>query len=188
MRNKLAWVGNSYLSNFSEQAAITAWARASDRTKPQRALKILKKVNDMYKQTGDESIKPNLYTYNAVIDACARCYGNPEQQAASLKIAFAVNKAIFTANLEPNSITYATLLKTASNLLPEGDVRSQVVRAVFEKAKSAGYVDRNVLKAFDQASDRALYHELLKDAEDKNGFINMKNIPLDWRKKTTLKT
>lgn len=140
----------------------------------------------MYKQSGDESIKPNLYTYNAVIDACARCYGNPEQQAAALKIAFAVNKAILAANLEPNSITYSTLLKTANNLLPEGDVRSQVVRAVFEKAKSSGYIDSNIMKAFDQASDRVLYHELLKEAEDKNGFINMKNIPTEWKRNAPL--
>jgi hypothetical protein len=163
-------------------AAITAWARSRDYTKPQRALKILKKVSDQYRKTNDESIKPNLFTYNAVIDACARCNGNHEQQANALKIAFAVNKAILAAKLEPNSITYSTLLKAANNLLPEGDVRNQVLRAVFEKAVSSGYVDYNVLKAFDQASDRELYHELLKVAEDKNGFVTMKNLPDEWKK------
>lgn len=142
----------------------------------------MKKVSDEYKKTSDESIKPNLYTYNAVIDACARCNGNHEQQANALKIAFAVNKAILAAKLEPNSITYSTLLKAAKALLPEGDVRNQVLRAVFERAKNSGYVDYNVLKAFDQAADRELYHELLKVAEDKNGFITMKNLPVEWKK------
>lgn len=93
-----------------------------------------------------------------------------------------MNKAILAAKLEPNSITYSTLLKAANNLLPEGDVRNQVVRAVFEKAVDSGYVDYNVLKAFDQAADRELYHELLKVAEDKNGFVTMKNIPDGWKK------
>ena len=46
----------------------------------------------MYKETKDKRIQPTLFTYNAAIDACAKCYGTPEQQAKALKIAFAVNK------------------------------------------------------------------------------------------------
>ncbi len=82
-------------SSYIFQAAITAWARSLDNTKPQRALRLLKKVSDMYKETKDRRIQPTLYMYNAVIDACAKCYGTPEQQGKALQIAFAVNKVSF---------------------------------------------------------------------------------------------
>ena len=76
-----------------EKAAITAWARSRDNTKPQRALRLLKKASDMYKETKDKRIQPTLFTYNAAIDACAKCHGAPpEVQSNALKIAFAVNK------------------------------------------------------------------------------------------------
>lgn len=51
----------------------------------------------MYKETKDRRIQPTLFTYNAAIDACARCYGaSPEIQTNALKIAFAVNKVSAT--------------------------------------------------------------------------------------------
>mmetsp|Transcript_12472 Transcript_12472/g.23405 ORF Transcript_12472/g.23405 Transcript_12472/m.23405 type:complete len:664 (-) Transcript_12472:1654-3645(-) len=163
-------------------AAIGAWARSRDRTKSQHALKILKKVSDMYKETHDEEIKPTLYTYNSVIDTCARNGGSPDQSAQALKIAFAVNKAILAAKLEPNQITYSTLLKAVGKLLPQGDQRNEICKAVFEKCIAKGLVDSNVLKALEQSSDRDLFYELVGVAADKNGHVNFDEIPREWSK------
>ena len=125
-------------------------------------------------------MQPNLFTYNAVIDACAKCYGNPEQQGKALKIAFAVNKAITAAKLKSNHVTYATLLKAANTLLVPGNEKNDVIKAVFNKCKKEGYVDMTVLKTLKIASDQDLFHELLNDAKDKNGHIEFDLIPSDW--------
>ena len=163
-------------------AAMGAWTRSKDNSKPQRALKILKKVSDMYKKSGDEGIKPTLFTYNIAIDACARSGGDPEQSAQALKIAFAVNKAIIASKLEPNHITYSTLLKAAGKLLPAGDQRNEICKAVFAKCLQKGYVDTNVLKALEQASDRDLYYDLIGVAADRNGHVHFDLIPKEWSK------
>lgn len=163
-------------------AAIGAWARSRDRSKSQHALRILKKVSDMYKETHDKEIKPTLYTYNSVIDTCARNGGSPDQSAQALKIAFAVNKAITAAKLEPNQITYSTLLKAVGKLLPQGNQRNEICKAVFEKCAAKGFVDSNVLKALEQSSDRDLYYEIVGAAADRNGYVNFDEIPREWSK------
>jgi len=163
-------------------AAIGAWGRSRDNMKAQHALKILKKTNEMYKSSNDENIKPTLFTYNVVIDACAMCNGNSEQQGAALKIAFAVNKAISAAKLEQNSITYGTLLKAAGRLLPQGSQRSDIISAVFDKCRQKGYVDQNVVKSLEQASDRNTYYQLMQVACDRNGHLHHETIPKEWTK------
>lgn len=163
-------------------AAMGAWVRSRDNTKPQRALRILKKVSDMYKVSGDEGIKPTLFTYNVAIDACAMCNGNSEQQNAALKIAFAVNKAITASKLEPNQITYSTLIKAAGRLLPQGEQRREVVTAVFKKSQDKGYVDTNVIKALEQAADRTTFYNLMEVACDRNGHFHQENMPKEWTK------
>jgi hypothetical protein len=163
-------------------AAMGAWARSRDRTKAQHALRILKKASDMYKETHDIDIKPTLYTYNSAIEACARSGGSPDQSAQALKIAFAVNKAIIAAKMEPNQVTYSTLLKAVGKLLPQGAQRNEICKAVFEKCATKGYVDSNVLKALEQSSDRDLYYELVAVAADKNGHIDFDHIPKEWSK------
>jgi len=48
----------------SYTGVIQAWARSRDVTKPQRALRILKHMKELA-QNGNDSVKPNLITYNA---------------------------------------------------------------------------------------------------------------------------
>lgn len=163
-------------------AAMGAWARSRDRSKAQHALRILKKTSDMYKETHDEEIKPTLYTYNAAIDACARSGGSPDQSAQALKIAFAVNKAILAAKMEPNQVTYSTLLKAVGKLLPAGSQRNDICKAVFEKCAAKGYVDASVLKSLEQSSDRDLYYQLVGAAADRNGNVCFDDIPREWSK------
>ena len=161
-------------------AAINAWARSNDNNKPKHALRLLKKVSDTYKETKDKRVQPSLYTYNAAIDACAKCHGTPAQQAEALKIAFAVNKAIVASKLEANHVTYSTLLRTVNALLDPGKEKSEIIVAVFTKAKNAGYVDYTVLKTLKMSCDQALFNDLLEEARDKAGFVDFDLIPSQW--------
>lgn len=52
-------------------AVLQCWARSRDPTKAQRALQILLTMKDLYKQTQNPELRPNLVTYNAGTLACA---------------------------------------------------------------------------------------------------------------------
>lgn len=136
----------------------------------------------MYKETKDKRIQPSLYTYNAAIDACAKCHGTPAQQAEALKIAFAINKAIAASKLQANHVTYTTLLKTVNSLLDPGKEKSEILTAVFTKCKNDGYVDYTVLKTLKMSCDQGLFQELLDETRDKTGYVNFDNIPSQWKR------
>ena len=165
-------------------AAISSWGHSKDPTKPQRALRILKKCIDEHKKTGSKDMKPTLYAYNCCISACSNLGGATfEQQAQALKIAFSVNKAIAAASLEANHFTYATLLKVVTNLMATGTERDTVAEALFVKCSKTGYVDVGVLKNLRLAASNSLYHRLLNNVTDKNGFLNVDDIPKEWSRK-----
>lgn len=182
-------VKNSNLKPFAGTftTAINAWARSRDNTKPQRSLRILKRVIAMYKKSNDPGIKPSLFMYNAVITACAKCRGTPEQMNEALKIAFAVNKAIAAVGYEQNHVTYASLINAAYQLVPPGPERNDIVTAVFEKAKKSGHVDKSVLKNLQVAADRDLFYDLLPTSMviGQYGNVNFDDIPFEWSKRVS---
>ena len=157
-------------------AVIMAWARSPlDTIKAQYALKTLKRISEKYKQTGDEnSFRPNLYTYNAVLNACATSKNIPaESQEKVTKIMFAVFKALEqqaakTKQDYPSHITYGILLKGIMNLMPLSDSRDDVVRAIFEKCCRDGQVDTGVIKQLLVSASGELYQQILNSCSDEN--------------------
>ena len=164
-------------------SVIHAWARSFDATKPQRALKLLKRMKDLY-NSGLKDAKPNLITYNAAMDACARCQGDLHQQTESLKIAFAILKAIqVDPQLEPNAMSFSTLLRACAFLMPTGDERDKVAKAVFEKARKAGMGDFRVLLNLKKAVNTQMLQELLEGVpQDRNGTFDFNQIPPGWNR------
>jgi hypothetical protein len=165
-------------------AAICAWGNSKDFSKPQKALRILKKCVDEHKRTNNEDLKPTLYAYNCCISACSKLDGATfDQKSQALKIAFSINKAIGAVGLEANHFTYATLLKAVTNLMTVGPERDEVVEALFLKCVKNGYVDTGVLKNLRLAASNSLYQRLLQSATDRNGILNMADISKEWSKK-----
>jgi hypothetical protein len=74
------------------------------------------------------------------------------------------------------------LLKAANKLLPAGDQRNEICKAVFTKCITKGYVDANVMKALEQAADRDVYYDLVGEVADRNGHVHFEEIPKDWCK------
>lgn len=170
VKNKVGGTSGLKPNSRTYGAAILAWGRSSNPQKPQRILQLLKSLNDHFKKSGDKSMKPTLHTYNTAIDACTKCRGSTEEQTFALKVAFAINKAIFAAGIEPNYVSYRSLLKAASNLVPPGEERNAILKAVFDKCKNAGQVDDTVLKTL-QMGDLSTFYDIVK--------VTRKNVPLD---------
>ncbi len=164
-------------------AAIQCWARARDPLKAKRVLKLLMEMREEYKETGNEHIRPTTLTYNTAIDACARCQGSPEQKTESVKIAFAILKTIeMDDEIKPNSSTYSTLIRALNFLMPRGEDRNKVGKAVFEKSKKAGLVDNETLKNLKMVLDSTSLHDALEGNLDRNGELNLSTLPSAWKK------
>jgi hypothetical protein len=95
-----------------------------------------------------------------------------KQKLAALQIAFAILRAIDADNeklkkqlntsttiIQPNYETYAKLLKVVEALLPPGEERNKVAKAVFNKAIAAGQVDLSVVRTMQKAADVSLLQE-----------------------------
>mmetsp|Transcript_9028 Transcript_9028/g.8611 ORF Transcript_9028/g.8611 Transcript_9028/m.8611 type:complete len:706 (-) Transcript_9028:112-2229(-) len=171
-------------------SVISSWARSNDPTKAGRALKLLKEMQDTADSNKDgEDIRPTTFTYNAVLDACAKTRGSNEQLSHALKIAFAIHKSMIfhskkgNGSVTPNHITYATLFKTTHKLIPEsGGERNSIVKALFENAKRAGQIDRYVITNLQLAADVDLFRELMDPITDRNGYMHYDDLPQDWCK------
>jgi len=164
-------------------AAVQCWSRARNPLKAKRVLKLLMEMREEYKKTGSEHVRPTTLTYNNAIDACARCQGSPDQKTESVKIAFAILKTIeMDDDIEPNAVTYSTLIRALNFLMPSGDERNKVGKAVFEKAKKAGLIDIVTLKNLKMVLDSESMRTALEGNLDQNGEFNYSNLPSAWKK------
>jgi len=166
-------------------AAVQCWARARDPLKAKRVLKILMEMREEYKKTGSDHIRPTTMTYNNAIDACARCQGTADQKTESVKIAFAILKTIeMDEEIKPDGVTYSTLIRALNFLMPSGDERNNVAKAVFEKAKKAGLIELLTVKNLRMVLDTESMGIALEGKVDGNGDFNFANLPGAWKKNT----
>ena len=164
-------------------SAIQCWGKSRDPLKAKRALKILRDMQTEHKKKGNDDVRPTILSYNAAIDACARCQGTMEQQTEAIKIAFAILKAIEVDDfVETNEVTYATLLRAVASLLPAGNERNQVASAVFEKARKNGLVEFNTITNLRKSVDAQVMLKLVGDIADKNGNFDYRDLPAAWTK------
>jgi len=82
--------------------------------------------------------------------------------------------------MEANHVTYGTVLKATAFLLPAGEERNKVASALFEKARTAGMVDLNMIMNMRKAVDNTVMRELFQDLQDKKGHFDYSNIPPAW--------
>jgi hypothetical protein len=162
-------------------SAIQCWAKSRDPTKAKRVLKILLEMKELHKTTGNQDVHPTILTYNTAIDACARCQGSMEQQTEALKIAFAIFKsAQADDSVQVNQVTFSTVLKAVSFLLPSGEERNQVASALFERAKKAGVIEFATVKNLRKCVDHTVMLQLMDGNADKNGNFVYGDLPVAW--------
>eukprot|EP00536_Pseudo-nitzschia_multiseries_P009880 jgi/Psemu1/306888/fgenesh1_kg.287_\ len=164
-------------------SAVQCWARSRDPYKAKRVLKLLMTMREEYKTSKSEHVRPTTLTYNTAIDACARCQGSPDQKTESLKIAFAILKTIeMDEDADPDSSTYSTLIRALNFLMPSGDERNKVAKAVFEKAKKAGLVELLTVKNLRMVLDSQSMRIALEGNLERNGEFNYANLPGAWKR------
>ncbi|KAL3769973.1 hypothetical protein ACHAW5_004785 [Stephanodiscus triporus] len=158
-------------------------ARSRRKNKALEAQELLHKMEAEYRG-GNSGCRPNVYSYNAVLNAAA--FSGREE--GELEDAFRVACLTFdelrmSDYLEPSDVSYGTFLKAIKQLMPESDVRDNLVKGLFRKCCRDGLVSNFVLKEMADLATPDLYQSLLKGATSDYG-----NLPKSWSAKVREKS
>lgn len=117
-----------------------------------------------YRQ-GNEAARPNVVAYNSVLNACAYTPNDADAIETAFKIACLVFDEVRTScHVTPTHVTYGTFLSVCANLMPESEVRDNLVEATFKRCAREGLVSNMVWRNLNAAASPTLLAELLEQA------------------------
>jgi pentatricopeptide repeat protein len=171
--------------SYTYAAVVNVLGRSDHVDKAERVLRVLNQMIAFYKDR-NSTTKPSTHVFNAALNACA--FSRYDMSAKS--DAFAITTTILALLQEyaqPDDVTYGTILRACSNLLPKtGDNRrDKVVGHFFRKAQEEGLVSEMVLKQLKFAASPELFRDLLgMDRYDKDeGVVSLNDLPRSWSNK-----
>jgi hypothetical protein len=135
------------LNTRSHTSVIDAWAKSGEAGAALMAEAILENLKRMYAETGDNDIKPNVYTANAVMNACAFTKHDEDRDEA-LSMAFRTFEWLDNQrDIKPDAYTFTIMLSVCANLIPkeESMTRYQYAEMLFHKCCDSGHVNDHVL-------------------------------------------
>ena len=121
----------------------------------------------------DNGIRPNVISFNAVLNACEHTGPSPDAMEEALKIACAVfDQVRKESTVEPNHVTKGTFLAAVGALIPSATSRQEIVALVFSKCCRDGLVSNFVLRKLESVAETE-YRDLLQGH-------TVSKLPLDW--------
>eukprot|EP00573_Skeletonema_grethae_P005857 CAMPEP_0201695326 /NCGR_PEP_ID=MMETSP0578-20130828/7331_1 /ASSEMBLY_ACC=CAM_ASM_000663 /TAXON_ID=267565 /ORGANISM="Skeletonema grethea, Strain CCMP 1804" /LENGTH=1306 /DNA_ID=CAMNT_0048181169 /DNA_START=426 /DNA_END=4346 /DNA_ORIENTATION=- len=147
----------------SHTSVIDAWAKSGEQGAAMRAEAILTNLRNLYENTKDPDIKPNVYTANAVMNACAFTKHDVDREEA-LEMAFRVFEWLDSQpDIKPDAYTFTIMLSVCANLIPkeEAPVRFESAKMLFEKCCESGHVNDHVLWKLKLTVNEFEYHQLV---------------------------
>ena len=95
----------------SFNAAILAWKKSGDPGAPERAEAVLKRMNDLYRLTGDVGVKPDTCALNSVIGCWSRSGSSKGALRAEAFLLYAEERAAAgDTTIRPDRIMYNTVV------------------------------------------------------------------------------
>lgn len=126
-----------------------------------RAQTIVKRMIHLY-DNGNKSVLPSIFTYNAVMKACAKtALFDDAEKASSFSIAIATFNKIRGSDGGPDHVTYSNLMK-CSQLLPEGEKRNNFIKATFSQCSKNEMVNSHFLDIVEECASEELSKMLLR--------------------------
>lgn len=121
-----------HLSISMVNIVIKAIARSGSEDSVEKVEEILSQLEEDY-QSGRSSLRPDVATYSSVINCCAY-YKYPAKKALALDVAMRTfDKVRHLPEEGPNNITFGTLFKAISCLMPPSDEREALVQELFDE-------------------------------------------------------
>ncbi|KAL9187799.1 hypothetical protein ACHAXT_006177 [Thalassiosira profunda] len=154
---------------------LSTIARSRKKNKAVMAQDLLHRMESEYR-SGNSACRPNIYSYNAVLNAAAFSGRDEKEQEDAFKVAcLTFDELRMSEHVKPSSVSYGTFLKAIKKLMPESDVRDDLVKGLFRKCSQEGLVSDFVLKEMADLSTPDLYQSLLKGVTNSYG-----NLPKSW--------
>jgi hypothetical protein len=138
-------------------------------------------------ENGHDNAKPNVFSYTAVLNACAFCSGDKTEKKEALQIATSTFKHLESCKFDsPNHVTFNTYLRVCLNLIPVSDARDSAVSSVFQKCKKKGFVTEHIFQLLQNAYPNI--HDLERIigwqdemTDEKNGRMKFDDLPMEWK-------
>lgn len=180
---------------FRPIAVIHSWARSSERKRARQAYQLLNIMTRRYNDARNEYksnptkknkhryklLKPNVKTFTAVLNACARPIEDSEKGDAFAIAKLAMAELSVGTYGKPNFLSYAAYLAVCATTLEAGPERDAETKKVFQDCINAGQVAQIVLEKLYTAVSPEMLFELIGDHLNENGKIT---IPSHWNRST----
>jgi hypothetical protein len=156
---------------------IRAMTRARVANLAHKASMILKRMQSLYEE-GNRAIKPTVFTYNAVLNACAESSSSENSNPLeAFKVAIKVfNDLRNCAGEQPDHVSFGNMLRCA-NLLPVGDQKDALIKTTFELCRDQGLVNSYILRDLQFAASEDVWRPLIDCTE---GAADIELLPPQW--------
>lgn len=168
---------------ISFASVLDAWAKSKEPHKGAKCQELLNRLLKMYEETRNHDLRPTIYTYNAVLNACAfSAMGTSEdEQREALQIAVQTFSTMRQSDTLLDTVTYGNMLKCLANLMPEGEMRTTMALQIFDKCIDDGLVGALVWNEV----RRAVPAKLLTTTYQLKGAvanIQVQHLPRKWKR------
>lgn len=142
----------------------------------------------------ENGVAPNSFTYNYIINCAAQCNsGDVKARRLSFEIAIRAFQELRKTGdagsdhndaCQPDSFTFAFVLKACNNLLPIGSpLRTKVLTHTFQECCRAGYLNDAVLdRLWNGVSSSEEFYSLVGCDTSEGNKISVQDLPLEWRR------
>jgi hypothetical protein len=161
---------------------IHAWARSSEKQRARNAYQLLnimtRRCNDVTNKRANQ-LKPNVKSFTAVLNACARPADDSEIRDAYSIAQLTMTELSLGRYGQPNFLSFAAFLSVCATTLEPGADRDVIVKKTFEDCINAGQVGQIVLEKLKLAASSGLFEELVRDCPNVDGQYQ---IPKHWKR------
>jgi len=161
------------------------YAAVVNADKAERVFRVMNQMIASYK-AGNLPSKPSTHVFNAALNACAfsRYDANSKMDAFVITVGILV---LLRDYATADDITYGTVFRACSNLLPKSDSRrDELVEKFFRKATREGQVSEMVLTQLKFAASTSLFREIVGIDRDLQ-VVTLEDLPRAWTSKVKRK-
>ena len=164
------------------ERVYTSFIRALTKCKApemhKKAETLLKRMHSLYDKGDNMGIKPTVFTYNAVLNACAE---SRHVEGTALDQSFKTAVRVFTELRKGGEegfdhVTFGNMLRCA-HLLQEGAQRDKYVTATFNLCSQQGFVNSFVLRDLQLVVGEDVWRPLL---DVPRGEPDLDMLPSSW--------
>uniref|UniRef100_A0A7S2L1W7 Pentacotripeptide-repeat region of PRORP domain-containing protein n=1 Tax=Leptocylindrus danicus TaxID=163516 RepID=A0A7S2L1W7_9STRA len=163
------------LDKRTYSTVINAYAKSSEFKKAHNAVAILNRMEPA-------GVTPDVFTYTAVINACAFSHRKEQSYGIALEILQRMRElSNDISDAAPNSITYKTMLQACTNLFQhDSPKRDEEVERTFEWCKEDGMCCDMVLLQLKRAASQSLLSQLVGGDVANLEVITSEDVPSEW--------